>query len=166
MSLLTQYLLPMTILAAVGSGAMAGLFFVFSNTIMKALSRLPAEQGMAAMQFINVVILNPVFMLFFLGTSLLCLVLALHAVFRWQGTVSLWLLVGSVLYLAGSFGVTAVFNVPLNNVLAAAPASAAAKAWPAYVGPWLVWNHVRTITCLGAAASLTYAASLLGRSAS
>src|SRR5262249_37020140 len=57
MSLLTQYLLPMTILAAVGSGAMAGLFFAFSNSVMKALSRLPAEQGMAAMQFINVIIL-------------------------------------------------------------------------------------------------------------
>ena len=32
---------------------MAGLFFAFSAFIMQALSRLPAEQSMAAMQRIN-----------------------------------------------------------------------------------------------------------------
>ncbi len=121
---------------------------------------------MAAMQNINVDIINPAFMLLFLGTSVLCLVLAAHSVFRLQSPASLWLLVGSCLYLVGALGVTMVFNVPLNNSLAAARASAAAQAWPAYVGPWLNWNHVRTLASLGAAAALTYGASILGRSGS
>ena len=36
--------------AALGSGLMAGLFFIFSVCIMQALSRLPPEQGIAAMK--------------------------------------------------------------------------------------------------------------------
>jgi uncharacterized membrane protein len=50
MSLFAPYILPITVLAAVGSGLMAGLLFAFSNFVMKALTRLPPEQGMAAMQ--------------------------------------------------------------------------------------------------------------------
>ena len=60
MSLFARYILPITVLAAVGSGLMAGLLFAFSNFVMKALTRLPPEQGMAAMQLINVTIINPV----------------------------------------------------------------------------------------------------------
>jgi uncharacterized membrane protein len=44
----------LTFLAALGGGLMTGLFFVFSAFMMTALARLPAGQGMAAMQSINV----------------------------------------------------------------------------------------------------------------
>ncbi len=37
--------------AAVGSGLMAGLFFVFSNFAMRALGRIPTPGGMSAMPF-------------------------------------------------------------------------------------------------------------------
>jgi uncharacterized membrane protein len=40
MSFLNAYVLPLTVLAALGSGLIAGLFFTFSNTIMQALSRM------------------------------------------------------------------------------------------------------------------------------
>jgi uncharacterized membrane protein len=53
--------LALTFLAALGGGLMTGLFFVFSAFMMTALARLPAGQGMAAMQSINVAILNPAF---------------------------------------------------------------------------------------------------------
>lgn len=66
--------------AVIGSGLMAGLFFVFSVCIMQALSRLPPEQGIAAMNAINVVIQNPLFLTAFMGTALLGLVLVLTAV--------------------------------------------------------------------------------------
>ena len=52
----TLYLLAFA--AALGGGLMAGLFFAFSNSVMGALARLPAAQGVAAMNSINVVILN------------------------------------------------------------------------------------------------------------
>jgi len=62
------FFLPL--LTLLGCGLMAGLFFIFSVCIMKALGQLPPEKGIAAMQFINVVIVNPLFMLVFLGTAL------------------------------------------------------------------------------------------------
>ena len=161
MSLFAQHILPMTVLAAVGSGLMAGLLFAFSNFVMKALTRLPPEQGMAAMQLINVTIINPVFLLLFLGTAVLCAVLALYSVLQWQSTTTVWLLVGCVFYLVGTVGVTMAFNVPLNNVLAGSKAaiSVAPDVWPSYVKALLGWNHVRALLSFAAAVSLTFAAT-------
>jgi uncharacterized membrane protein len=165
MSPFAQYIVPMTVLAAVGSGLMAGLLFAFSNSVMKALTRLPPEQGMAAMQLINVTIINPIFLLLFLGTAVSCVVLTLYAVRQQQSTTTILLLVGSVLYLVGTLGVTMVFNVPLNNTLAGSKAavSVAPHVWPSYVKAWLVWNHLRTFFSFAAAVSLTFAATQVHR---
>jgi uncharacterized membrane protein len=48
--------------------------------------------------------------------------------------------------------VTLIFNVPLNNRLAAVnPDSAEGKAvWAHYLRVWTVWNHVRTVAPLAA----------------
>ena len=58
----------LTFAAALGAGLMAGLFFAFSTCVMTALGRQPAPCGIAAMQAVNEVILNPVFLLVFMGT--------------------------------------------------------------------------------------------------
>ena len=109
-------------MASLGSGLIAGVFFIFSVAIMRALERVPG--GMAAMQSINVVIINPMFLGVFMGTALLCVVLAINSVVRWQQPGAMWLLVGALLYLIGSLGITVIFNVPMNNALVAAdPAS-------------------------------------------
>jgi uncharacterized membrane protein len=52
--------------SALGSSLVAGIFFAFSNFVMKALARVPPAQGIAAMQSINVVVLNRWFSRFFL----------------------------------------------------------------------------------------------------
>jgi uncharacterized membrane protein len=57
----------LTFVAAVGSGLVAGIFFAFSNFVMKALARVPPAQGIAAMQSINVVVLNRWFFAVFFG---------------------------------------------------------------------------------------------------
>ena len=66
---------------------------------------------------------------------------------------------GSVLYLVGAVGVTAAYNVPLNNALAgldpAAPGTDA--AWRDYLSRWTAGNHVRALACLAAAALYTWA---------
>jgi hypothetical protein len=55
-------LLPvLTFVAALGAGLTAGLLFAFPAFVMDALARLPPEQGIAAMQSINVAVLNPLF---------------------------------------------------------------------------------------------------------
>jgi uncharacterized membrane protein len=153
------------LLSALGSGLMAGLFFIFSVTIMDALGRLPPPQGIAAMQSINVVILNPIFFAVFLGTAALSVVLAVWSVVAWQDPGSAWLLAGSLLYVVGAILVTMVFNVPMNDALAAVdPASGeGARVWAGYLTDWTRWNHVRTVACVGAAAALMLAIHFLGR---
>ncbi|WGR92198.1 DUF1772 domain-containing protein [Bradyrhizobium sp. ISRA443] len=58
-------------------------------------------------------------------------VLAVLACLRWQEPGAIAMICGGVLYVVGMFAVTIVFNVPLNDQLAAAdPASsAAAPVW-------------------------------------
>jgi uncharacterized membrane protein len=151
-----------TLLAALGSGLIAGLFFAFSASVMRALSRIPAPAGIAAMQAINVVILNPVFGLVFFGTAIASLFLGGFALFRWHERPSAYLLAGALLYVAGSFGVTLVFNVPRNNALARLDATAGdvGGRWSRYVAEWTAWNHARLIASLLASGSFTIAYAL------
>jgi uncharacterized membrane protein len=70
-----------------------------------------------------------------------------------------YLLLGSLLYLIGSFGVTIVFNVPLNNALADVKPDnpEGANLWLSYLANWTTWNHIRMAAALAAAASFTIA---------
>ena len=152
-------LFALTFLSALGCGLIAGVFFAFSAFLMKALARLPPTQGIAAMQSINVAVINPLFMVALFGTALACLALAISSLFSWNEPSALYLLVGSLLYLVGTVAVTIVFNVPRNDALAAVEADTAegANLWPRYVAGWTAWNHLRTAAALAAAASLTIA---------
>lgn len=144
----------LTFLAAIGSGLMAGLFFIFSNTVMTALGRLPVPQGVAAMNSINAVIQNPLFLSIFMGTALICVALVIAAVAGMTPRPT-WVVAGAVLYLVGNIGVTVSVNVPMNDALAAvSPDSAeAARLWAVYLNRWVLWNHVRAIACTGALAA-------------
>ena len=138
--------------AALGSGLVAGIFFAFSTFVMGALGRLPQAAGISAMQSINVVVINAVFLSVFMGTALLCVVLAIWALIGWSSPRSLYLLAGGILYFGGCFLVTMLGNVPLNNALAAvAPDSAeGATLWARYLIEWTNWNHVRTAASFAA----------------
>ena len=143
------------LLGLLGSGLMAGLFFAFSTAVMPGLRRLPPAAGAAAMQQINRTIINPLFLLVFLGTALPCLLLAIGAPFSGRaGTV--WIVIGAVLYLVGCIGLTMFVNVPMNNRLDAAdPASAeGASVWAEILSRWTAWNHVRALACTAATAAL------------
>ncbi len=149
----------LTLISALGCGLVGGIFFAFSAFIMKALDRLPPAQGIAAMQSINVTVINPLFMTAFFGTAAACAVLTISSLLNWHRPGSAFLLVGSLLYLLGTILVTIVFNVPGNDALAAVdPASAeGARVWAGYVMSWTAWNHVRTAAALAAAAVLSIA---------
>jgi uncharacterized membrane protein len=149
----------LTLIAALSCGLVAGIFFAFSSFVMAALARVTPEQGIATMQQINITVLNPLFLGLFMGMAVLSLVMMVTAVLRWQETGSFYLLSGGALYLGGTFLVTMLGNVPLNEALAAVdPASNAGMTlWRDYLSSWTTWNHVRTITALVAAGSFTYA---------
>jgi uncharacterized membrane protein len=159
MAIAEGLLFAVTLVAALGCGLMAGLFFAFSVSVMKALARLPSAEGIAAMQSINVAIINPVFLAAFFGTTAACVLVMISSLLRWHDPGAVYLLTGGALYLVGTFLVTMVFNVPKNNALASVPPANAESAslWTNYLSNWTAWNHVRTVAALAAAASLTIA---------
>ena len=150
-----------TVVAAVGSALVAGLLFAFSTSVMPALRKRPAAEGIAVMQTIDSTILNPLFGLVFGGTTVLCLLLAGTAPFTTDESHATLRGIGGALYLVGVFVETMVVNVPMNNALDAVdPAGAeSASYWRTYLRRWTAWNHVRALA--GTAASVLLVVSLL-----
>lgn len=145
--------------ATVGAGLIGGLFFAFSTFIMSAFDRLPAAGAIAAMQSINVTILNPVFFTAFFGTAVVAIILVVVVALDAAGPEAVLVVIGAAAYILGSIGVTMMFNVPLNNVLARAPVHGGDPEddWRQYRKPWTAWNHVRTAASLAAAAAFAAA---------
>lgn len=154
-----QLLFSVKLFSVLGCGLVAGMFFAFSTFVMLALGQRPPSEGIAVMQAINITVINPWFMLAFLGTAATCLFLAASSLFQWQKQESVYLLVGSLLYLLGTILVTMRFNVPMNDALAIVEPHNpdAIGLWSRYLTNWTFWNHVRTAAALAATASLTLA---------
>ena len=149
-------LLPsLTFLAAISCGLAAGIFYAFSSLVMRALAKIPPPAGIAAMQSINVSVVNPWFIAAFFGPALICCALGVISLVRWNRAGNAYLFSGSAFYLVGTMIVTFAFNVPLNDVLATVdPASPeGARQWASYLVTWTNWNHVRTAGALFAAAA-------------
>jgi len=138
-------LITFIIIASItGAGLVTGLLFAFSNFVMRALAVLPSDKGMFAMQRINEMIINPIFLLLFLGAPILCSIIVVYSGLKINESGFLFLLIGALAYLIGPFGITMLFNVPLNNLLASADVSSADEIWPMYQKRWQFWNHIRT----------------------
>ena len=152
----------LTLLTALGCGLMAGIFFIFSNTVMNALAQLQPPQGIAAMQSINRVILNPLFFVTFMGTAVISILLAISLVWIWNQPGSIYILLGVLCYFVGAFFVTIVFNVPMNEALDKVEPDSieAANLWAKYLTNWTAWNHVRTVACFLGALVFTLALRL------
>jgi len=157
--MIDRLLAALTFISALGCGLAAGIFYAFSALVMKALARIPAPQGTAAMQSVNLSVINPWFLAAFFGPAVVCGVLAVSLPFRWHRPGTPFILAGSLFYLVGTMFVTFAFNVPLNDALATVdPASASvATQWASYLTAWTNWNHVRTAAALMAAVSFTVA---------
>ncbi|HKE80937.1 MAG TPA: anthrone oxygenase family protein [Solirubrobacteraceae bacterium] len=152
----------LSLAAAIASAAVGGVFYAFSSFVMPGLARLPREQGIAAMQSINVTAVRPPFMLLFVGTAAVCVALIVWAILPVGDRPTVLLIVGSALYFVGAFALTMAKNVPLNDALDATdPAGRdAATVWAGYLKRWLAWNHVRGAASLAAAAAFTVALTL------
>lgn len=145
------------VLALLGSALVGGVFFAFSSFVMKALARVPSAEGIAAMQSINVVVLNPSFLGTFMGTAAISVLVAVLAVKGWATPSAPWFLAGALLYLVGTFLVTAFGNVPLNDQLASVTAddATAAAIWQNYLHRWTRLNTLRTVAAASAALMFT-----------
>ncbi|MDJ0917542.1 MAG: DUF1772 domain-containing protein [Woeseiaceae bacterium] len=145
------------IAALLGSAIIGGGLFVFSSFIMKSLSRLGPAEGIAAMQSINVVVINLSFIGTFFATAILSVVILLLPI--GGSYANLLANTGAVLYLVGTFLVTVRGNVPLNNQLAAVSADdeASVAVWENYLVKWTRLNTLRTACGLLAVVSFAIA---------
>lgn len=132
----------LTIIQALGKTTMiimVGIYFIFSNTIMKALRR--TRNGAEIMVDINQVILNPVFMTCFIFSGISSLWFALTA----SGTLAL----GGAVFFAGTTLLTMIKNVPLNNKLRdTTKPELRQRVWQQYLSVWVFWNHIRSISAV------------------
>lgn len=154
-----EVLIGLTVLAALGSALMGGVFFTFSAFAMKGLAMLPPSHGAAAMQRINVAVLNPLFLTLFCAPAVISAVLVVFSLGDWRDLDAQLRLAGGLLYIAGTLLVTGLYNVPRNDALAAVDAASPAgmAQWERYVPEWTAWNTVRTVAALTAAACFTTA---------
>ncbi len=152
-------ILLLTVVAALTIALIGGVFFIFSVTVMRALSQIPSAAGIAAMQAINRVILRSLFLTAFMAAAIASLILAGHALVHWALPSAPWLLAGALVYILGSFLLTIARNVPLNKELDRVDAASAdgERLWTRYLAEWTMWNHIRTVACIVSAACLIMA---------
>jgi uncharacterized membrane protein len=144
--------LVLTVVAIVGAGLNAGVYLTFSTFTMAGLRRLPAGQGAAAMQAINLEAPTPAFMSVFFGTAIVSIAVAALAIVDFKAPGSSMAIAGAAAYVS-TIVLTGVYNVPLNDRLAAVEAASpeGAVTWKSYQGRWSRGNHVRL---LGSTASV------------
>lgn len=149
-TLLTQF----SILALAMLG---GVFLAFSDFLMRSLKKTPGASGMVVMQSINREVFRYVFIPVFLAMVPITLALAITA-YTLLPAPGLFMAAAAV-YLLGAFGVTMFGNVPMNNRLEASSAeSEEGRAyWESrYLPHWTLFNTVRTVACVVAAAMLLF----------
>jgi uncharacterized membrane protein len=156
-AVMTEYERTLTLVAAIGAGLCAGVFFAFSTFVMPALRTLRPAEGMTAMQAINRAAPNGLFMSVLFGPLIVCGLLVV-AVLRRSGAATIYIVIGSVCFLAGLV-VLGAYHVPKNNQLDTfdAHSAVADNTWSTYYTGWTAWNHVRTLTFTAAATCFTLA---------
>lgn len=141
-----------------------GVFFGYAISVNWALHRLKDDGYVRTMQHINRVIQNPwFFVAFFFPVFLLPLVTLLYGP---MGSLQFFLFLGaSLAYVFGTFGITIVGNVPLNEQLDKFPIETASskgilEARTRYEHPWNRLHAIRTILGVVAVVLVTWGAIL------
>lgn len=129
----------------------AGIVFIFSNTIMPALAKLPDSSGILAMTTINDIIVNPLFVTLFLTGPVLSAVTAVGIWTKkdeYSKPARYYALATTLIYLFGQVFITVTQNVPRNNALLNLDPSSteASQYWRnVYLTEWVSWNTARGI---------------------
>lgn len=139
------------------SGVLGGTLFAFSSFVMPGLRRLPADQGIAAMQALNDAAPRSLLMVPLLASAAGSAAVGIHATVAGTGP-DRWIRVAGAVLGVAAFAVTAGANIPRNDALGMVDPTAptAAAHWAAYVTEWSRWNHARTIAALASAGLLVW----------
>jgi uncharacterized membrane protein len=143
----TNIVLALTTLT---TALIAGLFYAYSCSVNAGLGQLSDSNYILAMQSINRVIQNPLFFISFMGT----LILLPISTYLHYGQPSLnrfyLLLFATIIYAVGVIGVTALGNIPLNNMLdkfsmQSADNESIAQARLGFEKAWNGFHSIRTV---------------------
>jgi uncharacterized membrane protein len=161
-----KFLQGLTLVAATMTmGLMAGVFGLYAHAIMPGLRKTGDRTFVAAFQSIDRAIINPLFMLWFLGALLFAGAAAV--VHLSEGSVLPWIAAAAVLYLAVVI-ITFAVHVPLNDAIKAAGdpdriADLASVRDDFNTARWVAWNIVRAILSTAALGCLAWALVQYGR---
>lgn len=136
--------------AIIAYALLGGAFLAFSDFIMRSLAHTGGSGGIEAMQVINREVFRWVFMTLFIGMAAGSLAVTVYAIVNMSGSAGILIAAAGLLYLFGCFGVTAFFNVPMNEALSDMDLAADATRdyWTdVYLPRWTFWNTVRTVAC-------------------
>jgi uncharacterized membrane protein len=98
------------------TGLLAGIFFTWTNAVTPGIGHLDDINYLRAFQNMNRSIVNPLFLIVFLGPVLLSFVTVY--LYKSNHHYILWLLLlAAIIYLIGVFLITIMGNIPLNNLL-------------------------------------------------
>ena len=99
------------------TGLSAGFFYAWQVSVIPGTKKITDGSYLEAMQLINRAVLNPAFFIIFFG-ALILLVWSTYLEYKAGISLTFWLTLGAaVVYLIGTFGITAIGNVPLNESL-------------------------------------------------
>jgi uncharacterized membrane protein len=150
---MSEVLREVVLLAAtLTMGLMAGVFGIWSNAIMPGLRRTDDRTFVAAFQSIDRAIINPAFMLTFLGPLASTALAAFLHLTGEGGRLLPWIVAAFVLYLL-VFVITIRVNVPRNNeIKAAGDVDRLTDLHSVRVrfdeARWVRWNHVRAFASI------------------
>ncbi len=146
-------------MAMVGCWLVAGVFFTFSDFVMKSFRALSASNGIRAMQMINRQVHGSMFLFILFAVAAVSAFLTAYAAMGLSNAGSIWMAAGCVIYLLAVVICTIAANVPMNQELAGLDASTDASAdyWAGYLSRWTRYNHLRTAGSVVAALCFSYA---------
>ncbi|MBV9845247.1 MAG: DUF1772 domain-containing protein [Kutzneria sp.] len=144
--------------ATVCTGLLAGLYYAYVCSVMPALAHLDDHVFVTTMNQINIVIVNPVFMVSFAGAPLATFI-AVLVLRRSPASAAIWWSVAGLALNGIGLVVTVVVNVPLNDALASTGDRAV------FESDWVTWTVVRAVATTGAFACLVAARTSTSTSA-
>jgi uncharacterized membrane protein len=158
------WLLLICTFTAIGCGLVSGIFLTFSDFVMRSLKLSKTPAGIEVMQIINIEVWKSVFMVLLWVFIAITASLGIYAYTNLAGPAQSYIIIGSVSYTIGVFGISFLFNIPMNNRLAILDfnSSQAATYWrEVYLPRWTFWNYLRAIAAGVTATSYLIAGTLL-----
>jgi uncharacterized membrane protein len=138
--------------AVIVGGLNAGLFYAFSCAVMPGLRKVDDRAFVTVMQSVNRRIINPAFLVIFIGAPVLAI--AAVGVAAATDQPGGWAAVLGVVLSLLTIVITGVVNIPLNNAIDAAGDPDRnpdlREVRQAFETRWVRWNVARTVTSTAA----------------